>query len=300
MPITFNVYAPGASGQTGTKIATQTHTFNIPFRPTSTPAQCSGDVTEWYSAVSGACQHGLATNVSFDFSSLNANLPSTIIYGISYNTSTNEYSPLGASSNRPVDSLNVALTTEPSNVSVGSDAHSGKIFLAQSAATGSSQIANCGGTLTAGLFQEYTVGCANGLGSVNNIPAVQINVAGGGGSPGLYPGGSTQNIEYAISNPGPNPAQIQSATVKVADNGTDIYNAAPATGLVVGCHTIWYQINHPILTLNVTVPAGGTTILNTAAQLSITGQTTSIQMLDSGTNQNVCESQPVGLIFTAN
>jgi hypothetical protein len=77
-----------------------TQTFAIPYRPSS--GGCSSDDTAW----SADCNHGLATNITFDFSSLNKTLPNTAIFGIAYNTYTHGYQPVG--SGGPVDSLNVA------------------------------------------------------------------------------------------------------------------------------------------------------------------------------------------------
>jgi len=100
VPITFNVYNVGSGSAVGSQIATRTQTFAIPYRPSS--GSCSSDNTAW----SAECNHGLAANITFDFSSLSPTLPNTVIFGIAYNTYTHGYSPVG--SGGPVDSLNVA------------------------------------------------------------------------------------------------------------------------------------------------------------------------------------------------
>ncbi len=106
-PITFNVYAVGSGNTVGALLATATQTFAIPYRPTAS-ASCTGpDVGKWFDG--SVCKNGLANNITFTFSG--QTLPNNAIFGIAYNTSTNGYSPMGASNGGPLDSLNIA--TEP-------------------------------------------------------------------------------------------------------------------------------------------------------------------------------------------
>ena len=186
VPVTFNIYGPGTGNTPGALIATDTQTFNIPFRPTAdnltTPpgSNCPGNEGEWYDATEQLCHNGFATNITFNasnFTPANPTLPVTLIYGIAYNTDTNGYSPLGTV-NSPANSLNIGMSTEPTNVTVGSDANPGYLFMAQSAAFTAYSEITCTTPLPAGVFQSYdvlTTGAGCGLGSSNNVPAVEVN-----------------------------------------------------------------------------------------------------------------------------
>ena len=70
------------------------------------------------------------------------------------------------------------MSTDPTDVTVGSSANPGNLFMAQSAADTSSSEITCATTLPAGVFQSYdvsTTGGTCGLGADENIPAVEIN-----------------------------------------------------------------------------------------------------------------------------
>jgi hypothetical protein len=112
LPITFNIYSPGANNQAGTLIATTTQTFDVPYRPSSDP-NCTGG--RWSDGTQ--CFNGLAANVTFDFSSQRVKLPETVVYGIAYNTSHYGPNPFGqgaacytSSAGCPYDSLNIGLS----------------------------------------------------------------------------------------------------------------------------------------------------------------------------------------------
>jgi len=188
VPITFNICSAGPGNTLGSLIANDTQTFNIPFRPTAdnltTPpgSNCPGAEGEWYDPTEQACHNGLATNITFNagnFTPANPTLPVTLIYGIAHNTDTNGYSPLGPV-NSPANSLNIGTSTEPANVTVGSDANPGNLFMAQSASDTASSEITCTTPLPAGVFQSYnvsTTGTGCGLGSSGNILEVEINTA---------------------------------------------------------------------------------------------------------------------------
>lgn len=134
-PITLNIYNAPASGSytAGSLIASVTRTFDIPYRP-SQSSQCVGtSAGEWYDPASQSCYHGLYTTVDFHLDGVK--LPSTFVYGIAYNTTSYGPSPIGASApchatpqGCPYDSLNIALSQDPTNVSVGSDTVPGTVF----------------------------------------------------------------------------------------------------------------------------------------------------------------------------
>lgn len=113
--ITLNVYSVvwnATVPSVGPLLATTTETFQIPYRPSSTPAQCGGS-TRWYNSKDKTCYNGLAVPIQFNLSNLQIELPSQVIVGISYNTSHYGPSPIGTSAcsattaGCPYDSLNI-------------------------------------------------------------------------------------------------------------------------------------------------------------------------------------------------
>ena len=183
VPITFNIYNPGATpGTVGSLITTETQSFNIPYRPSANSVtnpggtQCSGapnGESEWYDTATGTCYNGLADNVRFDFTSKNVTLPSTVVYGISYDTDNHGPNPIGGTTS-PTDSLNVAFTTESTDVSVGSDANPGNIYVNSASATNTNLFCS---TVTPDVFMEASNGCVSGSPPTNDIPAVQFATA---------------------------------------------------------------------------------------------------------------------------
>lgn len=128
-PLTLNVYQVGAEGAVGAKVASVTHTFKMPYRPTVSAACAKApyeDPGAWYDASSNTCFHGLAFTVKFHLSGVT--LPSKAIVSVAYDTSNYGSSPVGAAKcdEEPqgcfYNSLNVA-TVEPAEaaLSKGSD-----------------------------------------------------------------------------------------------------------------------------------------------------------------------------------
>ncbi len=77
----------------------------------------AGNAGKWYDGT--ACVNGKAANITFDFSSQNLTLPDTVVYGISYNTTSYGPSPIGTGASCystaagcPYDSLNIGLSTQ--------------------------------------------------------------------------------------------------------------------------------------------------------------------------------------------
>jgi len=131
-PITFNIYNVGPGNTVGSLITSVTQTFNIPYRPSASPTQCPAYPTTWYDAADGQCYNGLLTSVTFHFTGVT--LPSSVIYGVAYNTSDYGYSPYGdatachaTSAGCGYDSLNIGLTTA-NGPSVGTDPLPGYVF----------------------------------------------------------------------------------------------------------------------------------------------------------------------------
>ena len=111
VPMTLNIYQAGATPGPGALITTRTQTFTVPYRPSTDSTNCTGG--RWYNGVT--CFNGLATNVTFNFASLPL-LPSSVVYGIVYDSTHYGPSPIGESApcfsgsgGCPYDSLNIAL-----------------------------------------------------------------------------------------------------------------------------------------------------------------------------------------------
>jgi hypothetical protein len=175
-PITFNVYNPPATGTStpGVLIATETDTFSIPYRPSASP-KCTGG--KWYSDRSQSCFNGLATTIKFNFNDPHVTLPTTVVYGIAYNTSDYGAVPQrpqpcnATTAGCPYDSLNVALSTDSTDLSAGSDPNTGAVFMNTSYAPDYCD----GGTTGVGIFRldSPNNGCWQVLPNtvVNSLPA---------------------------------------------------------------------------------------------------------------------------------
>ncbi len=163
VPITFTIYSPGpAAGTVGGVLASQTKTFNVPYRPSADPTECAADTssiftgypndgTQWFDPATGSCYYGLtyaATFSKFTFASSSHVLPTTVVYGVSYSASSG-----------PASSLNVLYSTESASggVTVGSDRDPGNLFVA--AGSGSNDLGGASGEITCSTvgtsFEEY-------------------------------------------------------------------------------------------------------------------------------------------------
>jgi hypothetical protein len=143
VPITLNLYNAPATGSIfpGSLIVSVTKTFAIPYRPSADAINCTGgQLGEWFDGTQG-CFNGLAHNIVFRLASLHVKLPQDFVFGIAYNTTTWGYHPIGTqpcdstSAGCPYDSLNVALSQDPTNVTKGSDPDFGKVFWNTATAT---------------------------------------------------------------------------------------------------------------------------------------------------------------------
>ena len=172
VPITLTIYSVGPNDTPGAVLATQTKTFEVPYRPSTDSVNCSGGT--WYDKKSKSCFNGLAYNVSFDFHAQHLQLPDTVIYGISYNTSHFGPNPIGesaacytSSGGCPYDSLNIALSPQ---VVVGAQVHPGTVF--QNSPYGSEYCD--GGSAGTGTFRldSPTSACWTGY-----VPAVEFTAS---------------------------------------------------------------------------------------------------------------------------
>lgn len=121
-PITLSLYADSQGARDRSPIASVTQSFTIPWRPEADPT-CPGG-TAWR-ADATTCYNGLAFTLTFDLRGQNLDLPDQFIYGVSYNTQSWGYEPLGVPG--PYESLNVGFTgvTSPA---VGTDPNPDELY----------------------------------------------------------------------------------------------------------------------------------------------------------------------------
>ena len=180
-PITFNIYAVNNSGPVpapGALLASKTQTFNIPYRPSADPVNCTGtNAGKWFSGTT--CFNGFATPISFDFTAgPPVMLPSQVIWTVAYNTSDYGNPPYGdatachsTSGGCGYDSLNVALS--PTNT-VGTDVDPDGAFL------------------NTGYAPFYCDNGAGGTGTLRLDTGVPPNCVPGGDWTGYTPAGEIQ------------------------------------------------------------------------------------------------------------
>jgi hypothetical protein len=179
--ITLNIYDVGPGDTLGDKIATDTQTFAIPYRPSDDNVNCppSDDSGRgrWYDTSTGTCYHGLATTVTFNgFTPAGVVLPDKVIYGIAFNTTHYGYQRVGESASCysgsggcAYDSLNIGWQdVSARSASVGSDLDPSQFWVNQQ--NSSSACSSTPGTFspeanTCGLYGE----------TVPATPAVQFN-----------------------------------------------------------------------------------------------------------------------------
>ena len=185
MTITFNVYnAPAPNSNVpGSLIASITKPFNIPYRPSANYTHCTGtgpggNAGKWWSSALNSCFNGKLVNIKFGFQ---VNLPSTnVVYGIAYNTTHYGYNPVGQSAacftgpgGCGYDSLNIALSQDPTNVTAGGDPNPGTVF--QNSSIGSEYCD--GGLAGTGTFRldSPTINCWSvATGAPYYVPAVLL------------------------------------------------------------------------------------------------------------------------------
>ena len=115
-PLTMNIYSVGANGSVGSLLATDTQTFEIPYRP-SDSASCTGDR---YATSDGACHTNNAVPVTFDLGGYHTTLPDQVIVSFALNTVDYGGDPTHAAETSPYNALNLGLI-DNTTPSVGSD-----------------------------------------------------------------------------------------------------------------------------------------------------------------------------------
>lgn len=230
-----------------------------------------------------------AFNAAFNWSPYDVTVNGPVVYGISFSSSA-------------APSLNVALSSSGSNLTVGTDALSGYVFVNTSTQAGwQSDAGTCGepGPVV-GHFTAVNVWCSDvpvqNYGAYGNslnadIPAVEFNVVGG--SPLLYPGVAAQPLDYAITNTG-GPVHVGGVSASVPHD--NFGNIESSGNPVSGCQASWYQVNGSPQTIGSVIP-GGISFFDEASPVH---STLSIGMLDSGNPQDACQGKTVDLSFASN
>jgi len=304
VPVTLTIYDAPATvgGALGSQIATATKTFNVPYRPSEDDTNCVGPNLDNPSAANGqpngewyngsTCSINLNSNITFSASDFGSAvvLPGSIVYGISYPTTTTAE-----------QSLNVAVsddTGDPATTAItaGSDAITGDylnsseaVSYCESVTPGSFQYDPDNGTCTGdgnavdyevptGSYDGYpTPGYTGGF----DVPAVEFNGYQNSGTfTTLYPGGPSQPLDFSITNTGSNPAYVQSVTVTLTGSNQP------------GCDLNWFSIVQPSSPNDVTIPVGATVNFQPSGG--------SVSLVNYPTNQDSCENAVLDFSYTAN
>jgi hypothetical protein len=126
--------------------------------------------------------------------------------------------------------------------------------------------------ITVGVAAYFTQsGSGSGQANVGTSSAIQLSSATPVSS--LYPGGSALGVTVTIHNPGNGSQYVGTISGTVADNG--------------GCLGSWFTVS-PVA-YNQTLAAGAS---DTASS--------SIQMNDSGTNQDACQGKSMTINWSSN
>lgn len=279
IPITLNIYNPG-SGEPGNGITPGSliATDTVSVTPPGTATGYTGPGTTGIDNF----------EVTFDFTGQYVFLPQKVVYGITYDDAT-------------VDTgLNVNYSYEPP--SVGTDTYPGYLF-ASTESGGNADVGGPNGQITcqdvSSTFAQYSTAAGNddncGLGATpggNLVPAVEFDASSlaPNQEPVLYPGG-TQPVNFTVTNPGSTSAQVQTVTIAVASDGTDVETTpGDASTAVSGCLASWFTINGSPVAVNENVNPGGT--------IDVSGKA-SITMINEPVDQSACENVDVGLTFAS-
>jgi hypothetical protein len=125
-PITLTLYNASKSDPStgevtpGSVITTVTQTFQIKFRPSADPTNCTNPAR--FLASDGACHSGIDQNVVFQIGK--KKLPVDVVWGVNYNTDNSGPNPIGGTG-APQDSLNVGFS---SAVTTGISRYADSIF----------------------------------------------------------------------------------------------------------------------------------------------------------------------------
>lgn len=147
--LTLNLYNVGPGGAVGSVVATDTINAFIPWRPETTPACAAND---GYGTGGSDCSHGIASTVTFDFTSANVVLPDSLVFGLAFGTTNYGYAlnPYLLQPG-PYESLNFGVESLGSPT-VGSDVYPGSVYWNTSTAGNYTD----GGAGGVGVFRQDT------------------------------------------------------------------------------------------------------------------------------------------------
>jgi hypothetical protein len=137
-----------------------------------------------------------------------------------------------------------------------------------------------------GAYAYWTNG-GSGTGSAATGTNVAIVVTQTTTPTALYPGGPTAALAGAFNNTNASPVRVHQVSATISS----VTRTAGAIAGSLPCAVADYQINGFPVTVDAQIPAG-------SAQGSWTGA--SIQLLDSGVNQDGCKGATVNLAYTSN
>jgi hypothetical protein len=144
----------------------------------------------------------------------------------------------------------------------------------------------------AGSAYAYFTSTGTGTKSTAAIgTATNFNVTFGTATGTMFPGAGTDSIPYTVTNAGSGAQRLNTVTAVVANDATTTPNIQSGGVPVVGCLAAWFTATPPTITavtLNPSPAAGSTS----------TGVVT-VAMVDSGTNQNVCQGKTPDITISA-
>ncbi len=181
-PVTVSIYKPGTGGKVGKLLTSATKTIAVPFGA-STGTYFVDGITLF--------------NVTFSGFSPAVVLPAKVVFGISLaelNEDCANYTPYCGNDPNPWGSLNVNLSTEQTDVTVGADTNPGNVYVEENPAISGSAAGTevtCSALVSPEAFVQYPTAtnvsgsCGYGTsiappsgGFYGNIPAVEILQAG--------------------------------------------------------------------------------------------------------------------------
>lgn len=145
-----------------------------------------------------------------------------------------------------------------------------------------------------GIAFAYFTSGGSGTGSaqVGTGPGNAFSITSTGPLTALTPGAGSQPFDVSVTNTSDQAAFVGFVSMSIATfPGGDAATAGGAD--IPGCLASWFTVD-PTLDVDTTVGAGDTV---SASGLGIDEPT--IQMTESGTDQNACESASVGINFSA-
>ncbi len=135
---------------------------------------------------------------------------------------------------------------------------------------------------TAAFAYFTSTGTGGGSATVGSATPWLVTVNSVTGGP-LFPGTGSETVSYTVTNNGTGPANLLSVTAAI---NSDVNGDVPGTA--TGCKAVWFSANGISGAPAGVLAPGGTN-----------SGTFNITMLDSGTNQDVCEGTSPTFTITA-